>query len=106
MTDIILSKDVGTALSRCKDPGRFNYNTFFSEVGRSNPDKDHIKQVFAILEQDRRGFIEEDVLKQFLENSPSAQVLPDKEENDLLQAGNSNGDGQIGVDGFQSLGKP
>uniref|UniRef100_A0A8C3KSJ1 Parvalbumin n=1 Tax=Calidris pygmaea TaxID=425635 RepID=A0A8C3KSJ1_9CHAR len=78
----------------------FDYKTFFVKVGLNSKSKDQLAQVFGILDQDRSGFIEEDELKLFLQNfSASARALTDAETKAFLAAGDSDGDGRIGVDG-------
>ncbi|XP_075384307.1 parvalbumin beta-like [Tenrec ecaudatus] len=104
MTDIISSKDIEAALFCCKDPGSFNYKTFFFKAGMSNKDKVSLKKIFNILDRDKSGFIKEDELRQFLQNfSPSARMLTDNETKEFLQACDTGGDGKIGVDKFLSL---
>lgn len=41
----------------------FNYKTFFSKVGLSGKSSDDVKKAFAVIDQDKSGFIEEDELK-------------------------------------------
>ncbi|KFV14338.1 Parvalbumin beta, partial [Tauraco erythrolophus] len=70
----------------------FDYKTFFVKVGLNSKSKDQLAKVFGILDQ-------EDELKFFLQNfSASARALTDAEAKTFLAAGDSKGDGKIGVD--------
>lgn len=41
----------------------FKYKDFFAKVGLSAKSPDDIKKAFAVIDQDKSGFIEEDELK-------------------------------------------
>uniref|UniRef100_A0A8C9STL7 Parvalbumin n=1 Tax=Scleropages formosus TaxID=113540 RepID=A0A8C9STL7_SCLFO len=85
----------------------FDYKSFFAKVGLTSKSPDDIKKAFAIIDQDKSGFIEEDELKLFLQNfSASARVLTDKETKAFMKAGDTDGDGKIGADEFTALVKP
>ncbi|XP_068002858.1 LOW QUALITY PROTEIN: parvalbumin, thymic-like [Melanerpes formicivorus] len=104
ITDILSAKDIESALSSCQDDDSFNCKSFFSMVGLSSKTPDQIQKVFGILDRDKSGFIEEDELQLFLKNfSSNARVLTSTETKAFMAAGDSDGDGKIGVEEFQSL---
>lgn len=45
------------------DAGTFDHKKFFSACGLSNKTSDDVKKAFAIIDQDKSGFIEEEELK-------------------------------------------
>ncbi|KAM6299258.1 parvalbumin, thymic [Aegotheles albertisi] len=99
ITDILSAKDIESALSSCQADDSFNYKSFFSTVGLSSKTPDQIKTVFGILDQDKSGYIEEDELQLFLKNfSSTARVLTSAETKAFLAAGDTDGDGKIGVE--------
>ncbi|TRZ04482.1 hypothetical protein DNTS_027550 [Danionella cerebrum] len=101
---ILNEADITAALQACQAADSFNYKTFFGKVGLSAKTPDDIKKAFAVIDQDKSGFIEEDELKLFLQNfSAGARALTDGETKAFLKAGDSDGDGKIGVDEFASL---
>ncbi|KAK4813800.1 hypothetical protein QYF61_026382 [Mycteria americana] len=105
ITDILSAKDIESALSSCQADDSFNYKSFFSTVGLSSKTPDQIKKVFTILDQDKSGFIEEDELQLFLKNfSSSARALTSAETKAFLAAGDTDGDGKIGVEATAYLG--
>ncbi|XP_053550574.1 parvalbumin beta [Bombina bombina] len=101
---ILSEADIAAALQNCQAADSFNYKTFFAKSGLSSKSNDDVKKVFEILDQDKSGFIEEDELKLFLQNfSAKARALTDSETKIFLSAGDTDGDGKIGVDEFQLL---
>ncbi|KAJ8384041.1 hypothetical protein AAFF_G00212850 [Aldrovandia affinis] len=96
--------DITAALAACSADGSFEYKGFFAKCGLAGKSSDDIKKAFAVIDQDNSGFIEEDELKLFLQNfSAGARALTDAETKAFLNAGDSDGDGKIGVDEFAAL---
>ncbi|NXE73177.1 PRVB protein, partial [Cochlearius cochlearius] len=100
LSGIQTEAEIAAGLQSCQAADSFNYKTCFGKVGLNSKSKDQLTKVFGILDQDRSGFIEEDELELFVQNfSASASALTDAETKAFLAAGDSDGDGKIGVDG-------
>merc|ERR1711915_347098 len=96
--------DIKAALDGCAAADSFDYKKFFKACGLAGKSADEVKKAFGVIDQDNSGFIEEDELKLFLQNfSAGARALTDKETKAFLAAGDSDGDGKIGVDEFAAL---
>ncbi|NXH30590.1 PRVB protein, partial [Myiagra hebetior] len=104
LSGILTEAEIAAGLQSCQAADSFDYKTFFVKVGLNSKSKDQVNKVFEILDQDRSGFIEEEELKHVLKNfSASARALTDAETKAFLAAGDSDGDGKIGVDGKTAL---
>uniref|UniRef100_A0AAQ6IFA9 Parvalbumin n=1 Tax=Anabas testudineus TaxID=64144 RepID=A0AAQ6IFA9_ANATE len=100
---VLNDTEVTAALEQCKAADSFNHKTFFKTSGLAGKTADEVKKAFAIIDQDKSGFIEEDELKLFLQNFKSgARVLTDAETKVFLKAGDTDGDGKIGAEGMDS----
>ncbi|XP_060950929.1 parvalbumin 3 [Limanda limanda] len=100
----LVAANITAALAACSAEGSFDHKVFFAKVGLSAKSADDIKKAFAVIDQDKSDFIEEDELKLFLQNfSAGARALSDAETKKFLAAGDSDGDGKIGVDEFAAM---
>ncbi|CAL8265065.1 parvalbumin beta-2 [Gadus morhua] len=101
---ILKDAEVAAALEACKSAGSFDHTKFFKSCGLAGKSSDDVKKAFGIIDQDQSDFIEEEELKLFLQNfSASARALSDAETKAFLKAGDSDGDGKIGVDEFAAM---
>ncbi|XP_073500471.1 parvalbumin alpha [Phyllobates terribilis] len=104
MTDVLAAADISKAVGAFAAADSFNYKKFFELVGLKSKSKDVMKKVFGILDQDASGFIEEEELCLILKGfTPNGRTLSAKETKELLNAGDKDGDGKIGVDEFVTL---
>lgn len=104
ITDILSTKDIEAALASVQAENSFQYKTFFQKVGLSGKSANQVKKVFEILDQDQTGYIEEDELAMILKNfKADARPLNHAETKAFMKAGDSDGDGKIGVDDFQAM---
>lgn len=50
-------------LHLCTGADSFKHKDFFAKVGLASKSADDVKKAFAVIDQDKSGFIEEDELK-------------------------------------------
>ncbi|XP_068434215.1 parvalbumin beta-1-like [Clinocottus analis] len=101
---VLADADVKAALAGCSAADSFDHKAFFKACGMAGKSTEDVKKAFYIIDQDKSGFIEEDELKLFLQNfAAGARALTEKETKAFLAAGDSDGDGMIGVDEFAAL---
>ncbi|XP_062382531.1 parvalbumin beta-like [Sardina pilchardus] len=104
---VCAAADIDAALGACAGADSFKHKEFFAKIGLSAKSAAEIKKAFEIIDQDKSGFIEEDELKLFLQNfKAGARALTDAETKAFLKAGDSDGDGKIGIDEFTAMIKP
>nr|P02622.1 RecName: Full=Parvalbumin beta; AltName: Full=Allergen Gad c I; AltName: Full=Allergen M; AltName: Allergen=Gad c 1.0101 [Gadus morhua callarias] len=101
---ILSNADIKAAEAACFKEGSFDEDGFYAKVGLDAFSADELKKLFKIADEDKEGFIEEDELKLFLiAFAADLRALTDAETKAFLKAGDSDGDGKIGVDEFGAL---
>ncbi|XP_034286500.1 parvalbumin beta [Pantherophis guttatus] len=101
---IMTDAEIAAGLQSCQAADSFSCKTFFAKSGLQCKSKDQLTKVFGVIDQDKSGYIEEGELRNFLQNfDGKARALTDKETLEFLKAGDTDGDGKIGVDEFLVL---
>ncbi|CAH6791126.1 Pvalb [Phodopus roborovskii] len=104
MTDLLSAEDIKKAIGAFAAADSFDHKRFFQMVGLKKKSPEDVKKVFHILDKDKSGFIEEEELGSILKGfSSDARDLSAKETKTLMAAGDKDGDGKIGVEGFSSF---
>ncbi|XP_073501877.1 parvalbumin beta-like [Phyllobates terribilis] len=101
---ILSDADISAAIKSAEVKESFNYKTFFAKSGLRSKARTEVRKVFEILDIDKSGFIEESDAKLLMKKfSNNARKLTDSETKNLMSAGDSDGDGKIGLDEFLAL---
>ncbi|NXU36183.1 PRVB protein, partial [Drymodes brunneopygia] len=104
LSSILSEAEIAAGLQCCQAADSFDHKTFFVKAGFNSKSEDQLVKIFEIFDRDRSGHIEEEELKLVLKDlSASARTLTDAETKAFLRAGDSNGDGKIGMDGKTAL---
>uniref|UniRef100_A0A674P4W8 Parvalbumin n=1 Tax=Takifugu rubripes TaxID=31033 RepID=A0A674P4W8_TAKRU len=102
LSSILPGDAIESAIKACQAPDSFCPKKFFQMCGLSKKSPQDIKKVFAILDNDGSGYIEEEELKFFLQRfCTGARVLTDKETKGFMTLADDDSDGRIGADGEQ-----
>ncbi|GCC44243.1 hypothetical protein chiPu_0028306, partial [Chiloscyllium punctatum] len=81
-------------------PGSFQLKKFCKTSGLAKKSVKEIEQIFAILDDNKSGFIEKSELRSFLQYFvPQARKLSDSEMDSFVSAGDADGDGKINLSG-------
>ncbi|XP_040262877.1 parvalbumin alpha [Bufo bufo] len=104
MTEILKAEDISKAVGACSAADSFKHKQFFEMVGLKGKSKEILIKAFKVIDQDNSGYIEQEELCLILKDfDPKARVLTAKETKELLDAGDKDKDGKIGIDEFVNL---